>query len=183
MAKKKVMLIYETAGGGHLANARAIQAALAERHPEIDVFMCHITHESQSQRVKALYEVYNTMLRSDPRMVRMGFRIVNRLNPETYLIPFIHKGVQNLESCIRREKPDLIVSVFSVINSTVVKLLRNLNWKGRVPYIIFCTDLSHGFLRNWVIPDADAMIALSNVAADQMVQFSYPPQKIKVLNR
>lgn len=182
MAKKKVMIIYETAGGGHLANARAIQAALQERHPEIEVLMCHITHESQSQRVKALYEVYNTMLRSDPRMVKMGFRIVNTLNPETYMVPFIHKGIQNLESYIRREKPDLVVSVFSVINATVIKLLKKLSWQQRVPYLIFCTDLSHGFLKNWVHPEATAMIALSDEAADQMVAFNYPPQRIKVLH-
>ena len=181
MAKKKVMLIYETAGGGHLANARAIQAALAERHPEIDVFMNHIARESQSQRVKAMYELYNTMLKSDPRMVRIGFNILNYVNPEVVMVPVLRKGITNFEAVIRREKPDLIVSVFSVINQTAIKIVKSLGWKGRVPYLIFCTDLSHGFLKNWVISDADGMIAMSKEAADQMVVFGYPRPRIKVL--
>ncbi len=176
------MIVYETAGGGHLANARAIQAALAERHPEIDVFMMHIAQESRSHRLKALYEVYNTMLKSDPRMVKMGFRVISTFNPEDLVMRILPKARHNLESVIRREKPDLIVSVFSVINQAALNMLRNLGWHGRVPYLIFCTDLSHGFLKNWVRPDAAAMIALSNEAADQMVAFGYQRHKIKVLH-
>ncbi|MBM3266794.1 MAG: hypothetical protein FJZ01_04015 [Candidatus Sericytochromatia bacterium] len=176
------MIVYETAGGGHLANARAIQAALTERHPELDVFMLHIGHESRSQRLKALYEVYNTMLKGDPRMVKMGFRVISTFNPEEVVMPFLGKARHNLEAVIRREKPDLIVSVFSVINQAALSMLRNLGWQERVPYLIFCTDLSHGFLKNWVRPEAAAMIALSDEAADQMVEFGYQRSKIKVLH-
>lgn len=182
MATKKVMLIYETAGGGHLANARAIQAAMAERHPGIDVFMMHVAHESQSHRLKALYESYNVMLKSDPRMVKVGFRLLNTINAEAILLPLLPKARHNLEACIRRERPDLIVSVFSMINHAVIRVLKNLAWHHKVPYLIFCTDLSQGFLKHWVDQEADGFVALSDVAAEQMIAFGASPQQIKVLH-
>ncbi|MBI6546400.1 MAG: hypothetical protein HY692_06370 [Cyanobacteria bacterium NC_groundwater_1444_Ag_S-0.65um_54_12] len=183
MARKKVVVIYQTAGGGHQANALAVEAAIRERHgEEIDVFLLHIAQELQSQRVKALYEAYNLMLKSNPRMVKVGFRLINMLDPEAILLPLLPKVRHNLEACIRREKPDLILSVFSVINHTAINLLKRMGWYGRVPYLIFCTDLSHGFLRQWVDSRATAMIALSKEAADQMIQFGYPAQRIRILN-
>ncbi|MBU6428632.1 MAG: hypothetical protein KGR26_06465, partial [Cyanobacteria bacterium REEB65] len=182
MANKKIMLIYETAGGGHLANARAIQAALAERHPELSVFMMHVATEVQSQRVKALYESYNVMLKSDPRMVKMGFRVLNSINAEALIMPLIPKAMHNLEACIRRERPDLIVSVFSMINHATLRVLKNIGWHHKVPYLIFCTDLSNGFLKHWVDNDADCFVALSDVAAEQLIAFGAAPQKIKVLH-
>ena len=182
MAKKKVMLIYETAGGGHLANARAIQAGLSERHPDIDVFMMHVGQESQSQRIKALYGSYNVMLKSDPRMVKVGFRVLNTINAEAILLPLIPKARHNLEACIRREKPDLIVSVFSMINHAILRVLKDLSWHHKVPYLIFCTDLSQGFLKHWVDTEADGFIALSETAAEQLIAFGALPQQIKVLH-
>lgn len=68
--KKRVLVIYETAGGGHYANAKAIENAMKQRYPECEVVLMHISRESKSQRVHYLYNSYNDLLKADPRMVR-----------------------------------------------------------------------------------------------------------------
>jgi processive 1,2-diacylglycerol beta-glucosyltransferase len=57
-----------------------------------------------------------------------------------------------------------------------------MGWYGKVPYVIWCTDLTKYFLRNWAVPDADLTIALHPEAKEQLMDYGVPESKIRVLS-
>jgi UDP-N-acetylglucosamine:LPS N-acetylglucosamine transferase len=180
---KKIMVIYETAGGGHYAAAKAIEGALASMYPgKFEVVLMPVRHATSSQRVGHLMDVYNHLLKIKPSYSNMGMRVLNRLDVEKVMMPLLPKAKKNLEKTLRESKPDMIISVFSVVNYTAIEILKSLGWYGKVPYIIWCTDLTKGFLKNWANPDADLTIALHELAKEQLVEYGVPESKIKVLS-
>ncbi len=180
--KKRVLVIYETAGGGHYANAKAIENAMKQRYPECEVVLMHISRESKSQRVTYLYNSYNDMLKADPRMVRYGYTIMNAVNAEQLVFPLLPKAARNFEEFFQSVNPDIIVSVFGVFNYIALNLMERLSWKGKKPYYIFVTDLTRNFLRGWVHPEADGMITMLEETRQQVIEYGMPAERIKVLN-
>lgn len=180
--KKRVLVIYETAGGGHFANAKAIENAMKLRYPECEVVLMHISQESNSKRVAYLYNSYNDMLKADPRMVRYGYTLMNAVNAEQLAIPLLPKAVRSFEEFFRSKEPDIIVSVFGVFNYIALNLMERLGWKGKIPYYIFVTDLTRNFLRGWVHPEADGMITMLEETRAQVIAYGMPAERIKVLH-
>ncbi|MEB3329951.1 MAG: glycosyltransferase [Candidatus Sericytochromatia bacterium] len=183
MSKKKIMVIYETAGGGHYAAAKAIEAALASLHPgAFEVVLMPVRAATGSQRVSHLMDVYNHLLKIKPSYSNMGMRMMNRLNVEKVAIPLLPKAARNLKKTLEGVKPDMIISVFAVVNHVAIETLKDLKWFGKVPYVIWCTDLTRGFLRNWAHPEASLTIALHEQAREQLVEYGVPADKIRVLS-
>lgn len=179
--KKRILVIYETAGGGHLADAKAIEAAFQLKYPQHEVVLMHISITTKSQRVTKLYDSYNHMLKVDPRLVQFGFSFLNSFNAEKILMPLIPKASRNIKEFLLQVKPDIIVSVFGVINYALMDILKDIGWAHQVPFVIFCTDLSQ-FLRSWVHPEADMMVAMLPETRDELIEYGMPPEKIRVLN-
>lgn len=183
MQKKKIMVIYETAGGGHQAAARAIDAALGSLYPgQFEVLLIPVRDATGSQRVSHLMDVYNHLLKIKPSYSNMGMRVLNRLDVEKVVLPLLPKATANLEKTLKQEKPDMIISVFSVVNHAAITALKKLGWYGKVPYVIWCTDLTKGFLRNWAHPEADLTIALHPLATEQLIEYGVPASKIRTLS-
>jgi processive 1,2-diacylglycerol beta-glucosyltransferase len=181
--KKKILVIYETAGGGHQAAAKAIDGALASMYPgEFEVVLMPVRAATDSQRVSHLMDVYNHLLKIKPSYSNMGMRVMNNLNVEKVVVPLMPKVIKNLEKTFRDVKPDMIISVFGVVNYSAVQLLKKMGWYGKVPYVIWCTDLTKYFLRNWAVPDADLTIALHPEAKEQLIDYGVPENRIRVLS-
>jgi UDP-N-acetylglucosamine:LPS N-acetylglucosamine transferase len=181
--KKKILVIYETAGGGHQAAAKAIDGAVASMYPgEFEVVLMPVRAATDSQRVSHLMDVYNHLLKIKPSYSNMGMRVMNNLNVEKVVVPLMPKVLKNLEKTFRDVKPDMIISVFGVVNYSAVEILKKMGWHGKVPYIIWCTDLTRYFLRNWAVPDADMTLALRPEAKEQLVEYGVPAEKIHVLS-
>src|ERR1035437_7424025 len=97
-AMKKIMVIYETAGGGHYAAAKAIEGALASMYPsQFDVVLMPVRQATGSQRVSHLLDVYNHLLKIKPSYSNMGMRVLNRLDVEKVVMPLLPKAKKNLE--------------------------------------------------------------------------------------
>lgn len=180
--KKRILIIYETAGGGHYANAKAIEKAFNLRFPECEIILMHVSAESKSQRVSYLYNTYNDMLMADPRMVRYGYRILNAVNAEQILFMLVPKASRTFEDYFRAVKPDVVVSVFGVFNYATQNIMKRLGWAQQIPFVIFVTDLTRNFLRSWVHPEADLMIAMLDETKQQLIDYGMPPERIKILN-
>lgn len=180
--KKRILVIYETAGGGHLSNARAIEAACKLKYPDSEIVLMHVSVAAQSQRVAALYDGYNRLLKFDPRIVKYGYTILNSINAEKLALPLMPKVTRNLEQAFYEIKPDVIVSVFGMVNYAIWDVLTNLGWAHHVPYLIFVTDMTTSFLRSWVHPEADMMIAMLPETKQQLIAYGMPEERIRVLN-
>lgn len=180
--KKRILVIYETAGGGHLSNARAIEAACKQKYPDSEIVLMHVSVAAKSQRVAALYDGYNRLLKFDPRIVKYGYTILNSINAEKLVLPLMPKVTRNLKDAIDAIKPDVIVSVFGMVNYAIWDVLKNLGWAHHVPFLIFVTDMTTSFLRSWVHPEADMMIAMLPETKQQLVAYGMPEERIRVLN-
>ncbi len=180
--KQRILIIYETAGGGHLSNALAIEAACKQNYPDSEIVLMHVSVAAKSQRIAALFDGYNRMLKFDPRIVKYGYTILNRINAEKLVLPFMPKVTRNLEDAFYEIKPDVIVSVFGMVNYAVWDVLKNLGWAHHVPYLIFVTDMTSSFLRSWVHPEADMMIAMLPETKQQLVAYGMPEERIRVLD-
>lgn len=180
--KKRILVIYETAGGGHLSNARAIEAACKQKYPDSEIVLMHVSVAAKSQRVAALYDGYNRLLKFDPRIVKYGYTILNSINAEKLVLPLMPKVTRNLKDAIDAIKPDVIVSVFGMVNYAIWDVLKNLGWAHHVPFLIFVTDMTTSFLRSWVHPEADMMIAMLPETKQQLVAYGMPEDRIRVLN-
>ncbi|MFP5502564.1 MAG: MGDG synthase family glycosyltransferase [Candidatus Sericytochromatia bacterium] len=180
---KKILVIYETAGGGHQAAARAIESAVKSMYPGMfEVVLMPVRTATGSQRVAHLMDMYNHLLKIKPSYSNMGMRVMNTLDVEKVVVPLLPKVKRNLEKTFREVKPDMIISVFGVVNYSAIEILKKMGWYGKVPYIIWCTDLTKHFLKNWANPDADLTIALHSEAKQQLVDYGVPEAKIKVLS-
>lgn len=179
---KKILLIYEPTGGGHLSTAKTLEAAIQERYPDYKVVLKPLREAANSRRFDYLSESYNNLIMSDPRPLKYILKAANSVNVEEILAPFIAKAIRNLKATLLAEKPDLIVSVFGMAHYTTVKVLKEINWYGKVPYVIFCTDMTRNFLKTWASPEADLTIALLDEAKQQLLDYGVPSSKIKVLN-
>lgn len=179
---KRILIIYETAGGGHYANAKAIERAIHLRYPECVVDLMHVSKVSQSKRVTHMYNSYNELLKADPRMVSYGFRMLNSFNAEQVLSPLVPKAFDSFKTYMYDKKPDIVLSVFSVFNYIAYDLMQKLGWAHEIPFVIFVTDLTRNFLKSWVHPDADLMIAMLDETRAQLVDYGMPADRIQVLN-
>jgi len=181
--RPKIFIIYANTGGGHLSASKALQAAIQLRYPEqYQVEIVNVPLISGSQRVRLLYESYNVMLRADPRYAKHGLRLLNAINVERAMIPWVKRGFLNVRRFLLREQPDLIVSVHAILNHSFIRALQELGWQRRVPYVVVCTDLTDHFLRGWANPDATKAITFTEAAQRQMIEYGMPPDKVVVHN-
>lgn len=179
---RRILILYANTGGGHISAARAIQAAIAQRHPgQYTVDILNISVASGSKRIGMLYDTYNLMLKADPRYTKYGLRLLNSLNAEKVVIPWMPRAYHNVRRALLRAKPDLIVSVHAIINYSAIRALRESGRLGRLPYVIVCTDLTNNFLKGWANPDVTQTIAFTDTARQQLITFGVPPERITVL--
>ena len=181
---RRILVIYDLAGGGHYSHAKAIRDRFATRFPGCTVTLMHASAEARSRAVTLSYSFYNRMLTLSPRLVRVAHWFVNTIEFERYCVrsPFFPQAKRNLTAYFREAKPDVIVSVFSGFNYPALHFREKLGWARDVPYIAFVTDLTHGFVRTWAEPGMDLMIGMLPETREQLIAYGMPDRKIRVLN-
>ncbi|MEI7834287.1 MAG: hypothetical protein WCJ56_13950, partial [bacterium] len=134
--KKKIVLVYANTGGGHLSAARAIEAAINERHPgQYDISLFNIAVASGSKPVTMLYDSYNLMLKASPRYARPGMTLLNTLNAEKAIMPFFPLAFKNIVQSLKDEAPAIVVSVHPIVNHALLRAFKELGWYDKVPYV------------------------------------------------
>lgn len=164
-----------------MSAARAIEAAINERHPgQYEISLFNIAVASGSKPVTMLYDSYNLMLKASPRYARPGMTLLNALHAEKAIMPFFPNAIKNIVKALQAEAPDIVVSVHPIVNHALIKAFKELGWYGRVPYVIVCTDLTNNFLNGWANDEATKIITFTDMAKTQMITFGVPEEKIVV---
>lgn len=176
---RRIELVYFNAGGGHRAAARALHAALSDRHSDWEL------------RVVNLFEAL------DPQG---QFRRLTGIDPEDYYNLRLKKGwtaglakeLKVLQAGIRMAHafmlrrliphwldaaPDLVVSLIPNFNRVLSESLR-LAWP-EVPYLTVMTDLADYPPSFWIEPDSHQHIACgTDHALDQARSMGLPMERI-----
>ncbi len=178
--KKKIFVLYGPGGNGHRSGAKMIKEAFQRKYPEHEVIIADVI-EIANTVLKFALGIYDNLLKADPKYIKYGFNLLNRIHTDKVLTPVFPKTIQLLADKITDIDPDLIVSVHSGINHFVIEALKKLGRYGKTPFVIVCTDMTDNFLNSWVHKDADLMIGFLDVTKRQLVNYGMPPEKVKVL--
>jgi UDP-N-acetylglucosamine:LPS N-acetylglucosamine transferase len=180
MTKKRLLVLYGPGGNGHKSGAKMIKETFSRKYPEHEVIVWDVV-DIANPFLKFCLELYDNLLKADPKYVKYGFNLMNNINSDKALTPFFPRTINMLASKLDEVKPDVVVSVYSAINNFIVAAMKQLGWYNKIPFTIVCTDLTDKFLNGWVHPEANLMIGFLEESKKQMVEYGMPAEKIQVL--
>lgn len=182
MSKKNILVIYSCAGGGHYSTAKAVENALNEKYPQYNVILLDGPKLTGSKVVNFLNDVYDYLLRTNTKLCIWGFGLLSASKGDKSLVNFFPGIVERVSKYFKSLNPDIILSVNSGVNSFISEIFKKNNWDKKIPFIICCTDPTKGFVKGWVHPEVDLMLAPLEICKNQLIEYGMPREKIKVLN-
>jgi UDP-N-acetylglucosamine:LPS N-acetylglucosamine transferase len=177
---KKIFVLYGPGGNGHRSAAKMIKETFKRKYPDYEVVVEDVV-DIANLFLKFSLNIYDNLLKADPRYVKYGFNLLNSMETDKVLTPVFPKTINLLSERIKNVNPDLIVSVYSGINCFIVEAMKQLGIYGKVPFTILCTDMTDNFLKSWVNTDADLMIGFLEETRRQLLEYGMPAEKIKIL--
>jgi processive 1,2-diacylglycerol beta-glucosyltransferase len=182
MKKKNILVIYSCAGGGHYSTAKAIERAINEKYPQYNVILLDGPKLTGSKIINFLNDIYDFLLKTNTKLCIWGFTLLSESRGDKSLVNFFPSVVKRVSEYFKSLNPDIILSVNSGVNSFITKIFKNNNWEKKIPFIICCTDPTKGFVKGWVHPEVDLMLAPLEICKNQLIEYGMPEEKIKVLN-
>ena len=176
-AKKRILFLFSDTGGGHRSATEAMIEALDLEFPG----------RFDSSKVDFFREYYPSPLRFAPEIYPPFSRIPNAwglsfkasdgksraraLNGMTY--PYLRRSAQRL---VKQNPADLIVSVHPLVNTTLMRAMRN----SPRPYITVVTDLvsTHAF---WFDRRADLVVVATEQAKAKAIEYGIPEGNLRVI--
>lgn len=144
--KKKILIFSSRGGGGHISVMNALQEYLDDEfcvgHSFIFTEVLDRIDPTQWVFKSTGEDVYNFFLR------KKWFPLTNLMYKfGAWYYPFRRKSIQPiLENYLKKHKPDLIISVIPLVNSSILTVAKKLD----IPFLLIPTDL-------------DATIALTGI--------------------
>ncbi|MFC1870643.1 glycosyltransferase [Candidatus Dependentiae bacterium] len=147
--KKKILIFSSGGGGGHTSVTRALSEYLQDDYcmgstlmftnvlKDLDIFQ-KISNE------KVSFETFHNWFAK-----KKWFQFANVLEGSLGLWFFAlnrKKGEKAIEEYIKKQSPDLIVSVIPVVNGMILSVAQKLN----IPFLLVPTDLDASFILNQV---------------------------------
>ncbi|MFH1542739.1 MAG: glycosyltransferase [bacterium] len=177
--KKKILYFFSDTGGGHRSAATAIIHAVEHLAKDqydqemIDVFA------SCSGFLNIFAKLYGPVIKYSPQM---WGQLYYWLDDERKLValekmsrPFILK---ELTAMIKREKPDMIVSVHPMVNHLTARAIIE---SGRViPFVVVITD-PVTLHRAWLTKEVDLYIVATEEAKQFAIKYGLPEEKLRVI--
>jgi UDP-N-acetylglucosamine:LPS N-acetylglucosamine transferase len=174
-----VDLIYMDAGGGHRASAQALQASLAQQHPDWTVRLSNLFGLLDPQ---GQFRKFTGMGPEDYYNKRLAKGWTLGLAQELKLLQF-SIGVLNdwllstLESHWWRARPDLVVSLIPNFNRVLFESLKQA--LPAVPYVTIMTDLADYPPNFWIEPNQQQYFVCGTAkAVEQAVATGHSPERV-----
>jgi processive 1,2-diacylglycerol beta-glucosyltransferase len=135
-ARKTILILSSTGGGGHIAAANTLQSLVGE---EYDLKVVYPINQLRIFGVPSAEQIYNTAIRTG--WIRSMNFIARHLAP-----PIFHSRQGKVEkiisSYIKMHKPDLLISLIPFVNYPASEAAR----KNEIPFLLITTDND---LKNW----------------------------------
>ncbi len=181
MSRPLVFFATIAAGGGHVATARALAEALEAGHEgRFDVRVSDVMAEFGFEALDARHKAGWLALLERPTLVRLGQRA-------TDAVPWLSRAAQNAlldgfakEAARRLDElsPALVVANHGWLATALTRARYRYGMRSRLA--IFATEPFDASAL-WAEPQAEAMIAPSAAARDDLVRLGVPADKVHVL--
>ncbi len=135
----RALVIYSRVGGGHISAARALAEALTERGCGVRLSDAYV--DCGRFPATRFPTIYARLSSRHPRLWSLIYAATSRRgDPNLLLAPLIGAGLRRL---VRKERPDVVISVLPAINSLLARAAANVE--------VVLTDW-HDVHRYWVAP-------------------------------
>jgi 1,2-diacylglycerol 3-beta-galactosyltransferase len=180
MKPKKVLILMSDTGGGHRSAAEAIAEAVAERYGEaarvsiVDAWRYHTPVP-----INRLGGTYSWLVSDGLWLWKSLWKLGESEKRVSSLGQLFGPLVQRpFSEMLRREEPDVVVSVHSLITYVPRWVMRRMELE--VPFITVVTDLVSAPAA-WFCPDVDLCIVPTEPARRRGIGFGMPPEKVEVI--
>ena len=119
---------------------------------------------------------YNYMLRRTPAVFNKAWRFTMAHPPR--LTAAAHLCSRRFRNCIHSFHPDLILTVHSLFNSMITRMLKRYSLD--IPVVVLQADLVD-IHSTWCNPDAFMTICPTQEAYDSSIRQGVPPEKLKIM--
>jgi 1,2-diacylglycerol 3-beta-galactosyltransferase len=168
-ARRRALIVYSRVGGGHLSAARALADAF-EATGRVRTHLTDVYLDCGRFPVTRFPWAYAQLARHHPRLWALLFHSSNhRLDATPILAPFLEHGLQ---TCIKAQKPDVVVSVLPMVNGLVAKVAPRSE--------VVLTDW-YGVHRTWVGRGVNHYTAPTDSAKQDMIRYGAPPDAVDVI--
>jgi len=180
MDKKKVIILYSTAGMGHKKAAIAIYNAFKDRGGDLDIENVDVL-DYANKIYKYLYlDLYVFMMSKAKRLWGALYYLSN--------IPFVdvltrkiraimdYYGLAGVGEMLTRKKPDVIVATHFFLPSVMGILKKTKGFKAKT-FVLITDNGPHSF---WLSPHIDRFFVGSEFAAREVAKRGIPKEKIDV---
>ncbi len=173
---KRILLVNSVyTGGGH----KSISDALMEQFsgmPDVEVHVIDGFELMGKAGVRAS-RLYGFMTRHALPVFNFAWRFTMAHPPRFGAVAWLCS--RRFTACLRRVHPDLILTVHSLFNTVLTRMLerRGLN----IPVVVLQADLVD-IHSTWCNPKAYMTICPTREAYDSSVRQGMPPEKLKVMN-
>lgn len=167
----RILILTAATGQGHVTAARALAEAFAAARPDVTAAVLDAgTHPA----IRAAAASYNFFLRRSPAWMSLYYQAVHALRVPRLGAALLRRWSDEV---YRSEGPELVVSVHPMLN---VGIADTLSRHGAVPFAVVLTDPFPPFWNGWAEPRADLTIVPTRAAAEQLVAWGVPRERVEV---
>ena len=178
-----ILILTLDSGGGHLAAAQAIAAALERRYGSaVHTRVADLSKEVESGPLRKSHETYQWLAGNHPRLYGWLWHRNWFLTGSEFVAVLCRLlAGRTLTKIYQSEQPDVVVSVHGLLNHFPERLLRT-TVSGSVPFVTVITDML-SFHRLWINPAVDYCIVATEQARDLAVRYGLAPERVEVLGQ
>ncbi len=172
----RVLVLFSDTGAGHRSAAEAIIEALnLEFNHTIETEMVDFFKSYAPPPLDQAGPTYPAM--SNMQLLwKIGYEMIDGRRRSKFLYDMLWPYVKEATARMIEEHPcDLIVSVHSMVNNPVLRLLGE-----NIPYITVVTDMV-STPAHWYNPKADMIVVATQAAFDRGVKLGVPPDKMRII--
>jgi 1,2-diacylglycerol 3-beta-galactosyltransferase len=180
---KKILILLVSAGGGHLASAKAICEAVDHCYRgQVETSIVDIAKEHRFRPVTRMDEAYRWLQKDGIWLWKLIWRTDDSIwlteTTMRALYPVFRRAVKRIYDA---EQPDLVVSVNSLVNHLPLRVLRR-NVGAHVPFVTVVTDMVTVH-PSWCCPRVDYCMVPTEAARQRAVQLGMSAERVEVVGQ
>ncbi len=178
MTGPRILIIMSHTGGGHRSAALALQEALLQLAPRVQVTVADIFAQLPFP-LSRLGELYEPVVQYSQSLWQLVWDLTESPEKAERLIKVIAPLARpTLRELLREQDPDVVVSVYPLCVHALAQARRDLALS--TPQITVVTDLVN-IHPTWGCAEVDCCVVPTEPAQQQVLQYGVPPERVRLL--
>jgi UDP-N-acetylglucosamine:LPS N-acetylglucosamine transferase len=174
-----VLILYSTAGKGHISAAEAIRDELESRENcKVNIFMDNSPVNAYWLSRAGIW-LYNFMHKYCPYLYKYYARYVDRV--KTHESNSFYKHTRHYFSKLFSEySPDIILSVYPMTNHIPIRVLEDMGMRKKVKFYVFVTDPMDRILEGWGCNSAEKLYVCTDKCKQALLRMGVDKERVAI---